>query len=266
MKRLLSVLLALLSVGKLFAQVDSIRLARLDSYVEQYVAALTLESISVKEAECDFMINSAKDSLMRNHIGDKLYRYYRDSAVMGEEEVAIYLWDKWFEPKLLSFEPEDDKTPQDCYYNARLFADFNRSTLIGETAPELVARMPCGVRRKLPRKGTPAILYFYDTACGKCALESKLMPSVLSKSDRKLNFYAFYCGTDKKAWRKFRKDFKLQNPSIRLVHLWDPEVDSDYLRLYGVITTPKLYVTTAGNQILGRRLELENLIAVLELL
>jgi len=266
MKRLILAALVLLSARALFAQTDSTRLATLDAYIEQYAGAMTFESIAAKEKECDYMIGSVGDSLLRNHVGDKLYRYYLDSPVMGEEEVAIYLWDKWFEPSKLVFENLPDKTSRERYFEAKLFADFNRRTLIGEKAPVLRAKTPCGLKRNIPATGTPAILYFYDTSCGKCKVESKVLPTVLKNCAKKVNFYAFYSGSDPAAWKAFRKSFSIDNPNIRLIHVWDPKVSTDYLRLYGVLATPKLYVTTAGGQILGRRLEVENLLQVLELL
>ena len=65
--------------------------------------------------------------------------------------------------------------------------------------------------------------------------------------------------SSRKAWRQFRCSFKVKNPLVKVVHLWDPEIDSDYLRLYGVISTPKLYMVSSRGEIIGRRLEVENL-------
>ena len=70
---------------------------------------------------------------------------------------------------------------------------------------------------------------------------------------------AFYAGHDKKAWKAFRRSFKVRNSNVKLVHCWDPKVESDYLRLYGVISTPKMYLVALEGSIIGRRLELESL-------
>lgn len=266
MKRLFTFLTVIFLGLPVSAQVDSTALARIDKYIDAYAGALTFEDMARKKGECDFMIESVADSLVRNHIGNHLYDYYRDSKVMGEEEVAIYLWDKWFSGKELVFEPVKGKSSEDRYFDARMFADFNRATLIGEKAPVLNARKPGLGRLRIPEKGVPAILYFFDTSCGKCKIESAVLPSVLKDRKEKLVFYAFYCGSDRKSWKKFRKEFRTGNDNIRLVHVWDPKMDTDYLRLYGVISTPRLYVTTAEGVVLGRRLEVENLPQILDVI
>ena len=87
-----------------------------------------------------------------------------------------------------------------------------------------------------------------------------MLPGVLDSSvEFPVDFQAVYAGQDKAAWKAFRKSFKLKNKNIRLRHFWDPEIDSDYLRLYGVISTPKLYMIDSRGVIIGRRLEVENL-------
>ena len=118
---------------------------------------------------------------------------------------------------------------------------------------------PCGCKVTLPQEGTYSILFFYDTACAKCKLESQLMPGILEKITFPTKMYAVYCGQDKKAWRQWRRSFKVRNKDLKIVHAWDPEIETEYLRLYGVISTPRLYFTDTDGEILGRRLELESL-------
>ena len=266
MKRITAILILCLCPLFACAQVPQAKLAALDSLMHTYVAAMSYAGLDEKEAECDTMILTASDTLIRSHVATGLFRLYRDSPVMGDEEVAIYIWDKWFAKGDLPMEPGEGKTLEDEYYDAKLFADFNRSTLIGAQAPVIKAKSPCGCKVKLPKNGRPAIIYFYDTSCSKCKLESKLLPTVLSDREEQLDFYAFYTGSDKKAWKEFRGSFSLGRKNIRVIHVWDPDAVSDYLRLYGVISTPKIYITTAGGQILGRRLELDNIPQVLDLL
>ena len=86
-----------------------------------------------------------------------------------------------------------------------------------------------------------------------------MLPQVLAKITFPTKFYAVYCGQDKKEWRRFRQSFRVRNPKVGVVHAWDPEVKSDYLRLYGVMSTPRLYFADTDGEILGRRLEIESL-------
>ena len=55
----------------------------------------------------------------------------------------------------------------------------------------------------------------------------------------------------------------MKNPNVKLLHCWDPEVESDYLRLYAVISTPKMYMIAPEGSIIGRRLEIESLQSLL---
>jgi len=232
---------------------DSLAFARLDSMLERYTAAIEKEGVDVKNAECDFLISSVQDSLTTQHIAIWLYEHYKDSPLMGDEAVAIHIYDDWFKSGTVAMRSDMER------FDADLFATFNRSTLLGLKAPEVTLLSPCGRKMKIPQEGSYSILYFFDTNCGKCQLETKLLPEVLKKITFPTRFYAVYCGQDKKAWRKFRRSFKVRNRNLGIVHAWDPEMDSDYLRLYGVISTPKLYFTDTDGEILGRRLEIESL-------
>lgn len=233
---------------------------QLDSLMAVYVRAIQRESNETKTAEADYMISAASDSLARQHIALWLFDHYREAPLMGEEAVALHIYDSWLAGGGIAFRSEFDEM------DAKLFADFNRNSLIGMDAPVISLRRPCGGKTPVPRAGHTALLWFYDTSCSKCALEAKVLPGVLdSETGVPVDFFAIYTGQDRKQWKSFRKSFKLHNRNIRLRHLWDPEIDSDYLRLYGVISTPKLYMTDSRGTIIGRRLEVENLPQMLSL-
>lgn len=244
---------ALLALAPQRQAPDSLALAKLDGMLENYTAMIERESIEVKNAECDFLISSVHDSLTTQHIALWLYDHYKDSPIMGEEAVAIHIYDDWIKDGTVKMRGEFDR------FDAELFASFNRSTLLGMKAPVVDMQTPCGRKIRIPQDGSYSILFFFDTSCGKCQLTAQMLPQTLSKISFPTRFYAVYCGHDKKAWRKFRRSFKLRNKHVGVVHCWDPEIESDYLRLYGVIATPKMYFTDTDGEILGRRLEIESL-------
>ncbi len=255
MRRLALIALALsLPLSALFAQTDSLyRYAGLDSLLTQFYATLERESIEAKNAEFDSLISSCRDSLTRQHVTLSVFDHYRHSRVMGEEAVAIHVYDDWLASGLV-------RTATDIeLMDAQIFADFNRSSLIGMQAPKVRLLKPCGGGSTVPADGRTAVLFFYDTSCAKCRIESRMLPSVLSQVDFPMNFYAVYVGTDKREWRTFRKNFKISSRRVKLHHLWDPEMDSDYQKYYGVTGTPRLFVVYRDGEIIGRRLELDNL-------
>ena len=250
MRRTLIVIILLFAAGLLQAQ----NYTQLDSLMNVYVVAMRSESPESKMAETDYMIGSAKDSLTRQHIALYLFDYYKQSPLMGEEEIAIHIYDFWIKSGKVAMRSEFDEM------DAQLFADFNRSSLLGMQAPAIELYGVCGSKTAIPQKGKSALIWFYDVNCGKCKLEAELFPKVLEKNViLPINFYAVYTGQSKKEWRAFRRTFKVRDRKIKLVHLWDPEIESNYLKLYGVISTPKLYMVEGGGIIIGRRLELENL-------
>lgn len=262
MMRKAAVILAslLLSVSAFCQQLDSLEFDRyrgLDSLLTQFYSALELEDVDVKGREMDNLISMCKDSLARQHVALQIFDHYRYSRVMGEESVAIHVFDEWIASGRIQtrsdFEMMDDE----------LFVNFNRSSLLGMEAARISLFKPCGGRKEIPSEGRVSILFFYDTSCAKCRLETQVLPQVVKDIDFPVDFHAVYVGTDRKSWNVFRKNFKLRNPNIRLVHLWDPEIESGYQKLYGVTGTPKMFVVEPTGTIIGRRLEMTNLIEMI---
>lgn len=253
MKRLFVILTSALLASNMWATDFS----TLDSLLVQFYGALLPEPIETKIREFDSLIETCNDSLTRQHVALTIFDHYREPELMGDEEIAVHIYDRWFADGTVSMTGEMEK------FEARMFADFNRNTLIGHEAPLISMYDKCGKLVQLPEKGKCSILFFYDTSCAKCRLEMKVLPQILESIDFPINFYAVYCGSDKKSWRRFRNTFRPRNRKLTTVHLWDPEMETDYLRLYGIISTPKMYMTEPQGNIMGRRLEPESLMELI---
>ena len=152
---------------------DSTALAALDAKLSEYLEVLTPQVERVKEGECDFLIESTEDSLLRQRIALKIYDFYITSHVMGDEAVAIHVFDKWFADGKVKMLSDID------LMNARVFADFNRSSLLGCTAPRLSLQNMGGGLEQAPAEGRISVLFFYDTSCTKCKVETILMKQLL---------------------------------------------------------------------------------------
>ena len=74
MKRLLTALAALFAAFILRAQ--DARFDALGAKLEEYFAALAGEPLSVQNAECDYLIESCRDSLVRQFVTLKIYDHY----------------------------------------------------------------------------------------------------------------------------------------------------------------------------------------------
>lgn len=257
MKRLFCILLSIGICAGLRAQSADSLYAALDSLLAQFYVTLEHESTDAKCDEADFLIGTCRDSLTRQHVALSIFDHYCDSRVMGEEGVAIHVYDTWFDSGVVKFRGEMDKL------DAGVYVKFNRNSLIGCDAPVITLRKPCGGKMTIPESGTTSLLFFFDTSCAKCRLESAVMPQVLSDVDFRMNLYCIYCGADKKSWREFRRHFAIDNPMVKVRHFWDPEMDSDYQLQYSVTGTPRVFLVGPDGTIIGRRLEMESLMQLL---
>lgn len=228
--------------------------AALDAKLDEYAAAMEFLPAEEKSAECDFIIGMVSDSVIRNHVAEHLYNRYMNSSLMGDEAVAIYLTDNWFTPGKVSF-----KEPADLFA-AKLFADFNRQSLLGKEAPAMTAFNPEGEPEEvLPRDGRLKVLFIYDTSCATCKFQSALLEEFFSDyKGQEFDFIAFYAGSDSAAWQLWRETHFKSLPAgspVRVRDYWDPEVESDFQRKYGVLSTPRIILIDENGVIIGRRLD-----------
>ena len=244
-----------------FAQVDSTRLAELDKRLDKYFQILEPENVDVKSRECDLLIDSAKDSLLRQHIALKAYEHYLNSTLMGDEGVAVHLTDAWFAPGLVSMGGEE------VLFNAKIFADFNRQSLLGKPAPSFAMESFEGDSVSFGgRSERYRVLLFYDTDCAKCKLELMRLRPLLDSRDWPVDLYAVYTGCDKESWGRWLSErMNINAPRTRIFNLWDPEIASDYQMKYGVLQTPRMFLIDKEGIIIGRGLDSDALERLLDI-
>ena len=68
----------------------------LGAKLDQYFLALAGESVKVQNEECDFLIESCQDSLVKQYTALKIYDHYLKSKIMGDDAVAVHVARKWF--------------------------------------------------------------------------------------------------------------------------------------------------------------------------
>lgn len=236
---------------------DSTVKVALDTRLAEYFAAIERAGTDVQKGECDFLIETCTDSLMRQHVALSAYEHYRDSKVMGSESVAIHIFDNWFQTGRVKMRSDAE------LFAARVFAEFNRQSLIGKKAPEL----PLYDFESNPvtlfsdsNSARYSILYFFDTSCATCKLQSILLRNLFQKEDFPVDVYAVYAGDDKDAWKQYiDEQLSFGGNRTEVSHLWDPEISSDFQRKYGVIQTPRMFLIAPDGTILGRGLDAQSL-------
>lgn len=254
MRRAASIFIVLLLSVTSFraaAQVDSVTLKFLDAHLEEYFRTLEGEKMAVKMEEWDALIEAATNPSVRQRIALTAYDKYLNSKLMGDEAVAVHIVDKWFSTGVVPMNGEVD------LMNAKVFADFTRQSLVGNHAPELDLLDQDGNTVHVGgRSDRYSVLFFYDTECSKCKLESFILKSVLNVKDYPLDLYAIYTGINEEAWASWRVSrFLLKAPSTKVINLWDPEVTSDYQVKYGVVQTPRMFLLDRSGTIVGRNLD-----------
>ena len=240
-KWIVSALACLFTIGLQAQKQDAY--PALGAKLDEYFTALAGENADTQKKECDFLIESCKDSLVRQYVTLKIYDHYLRSKIMGDDAVAVYVADRW----LLS--GEVPMPAPDDLLNVRLFADFNRASLIGRKAPQLSLIGPDGGAVQAPAEQGYSALYFYDPGCSTCKLETLRLARFMEEEDFPFTLYAIDTGADADAW----KDYRTLLPGA--VHAWDPEMTSDWQRKYGVLQTPKLFLVSPSGVILGRGLD-----------
>ena len=250
-RRAVIFILWLLLPFRCFAQVDSTRLAELDKRLDKYFQILEPENVDVKSRECDLLIDSAKDSLLRQHIALKAYEHYLNSTLMGDEGVAVHLTDTWFASGRVSMGGEE------VLFNARIFADFNRQSLLGKPASSFAMESFEGDSVLFGgRSDRYRVLLFYDTDCAKCKLELMRLRPLLDSRDWPVDLYAVYTGCDKENWGRWLSErMNINAPRTRIFNLWDPEIKSDYQMKYGVLQTPRMFLVDRSGTIIGRGMD-----------
>ena len=245
--------------GVMSAAPDSAALKALSSKLETYVKAIETLSFSEQAAECDFLISSCNEQATRQFVATWLYRHYYASKIMGVEAVAVHIVDKWFTSG--DARPESDIE----LMNARIFADFNRASLVGMPAPGLTLKNRAGedvelfggndsVQKK--REARYSVLYFYDTGCANCLIQSIMLRNTLKDIKLNLRLIAVYTGCDSLAWDKYVGEKLSPIPeAVETMHLWDPEMDSDFQRKYGILQTPGMFLIDRDGIIVGRKLD-----------
>ena len=246
------------------AQLDSAAAGALGAKLDEYLKILETEPAEVKCGETDFLIEACSDSLVRQFTAIKLYKHYVSSKLMGDETVAIHIFDRWFDSGKVKMQDAAD------LMDARIFATFNRQSLIGKQAPPLAMEDIDGRTVSLfgdsGGNGRPSVLFFYDSGCPTCRMDAILLRNVLGDSKYRIHLYAVYTGQSHEEWEKFAGEYlDIKNPEIAARHLWDPEISSDFQLKYGILSTPGLFLVSAGGIITGRRLDVLSLKRLLDI-
>ncbi len=211
----------------------------------------------------DNVVAAGKDPAEKASVAYYVYDFYRNSKIMGYEEVAIYIADNYFLNKRYTLPNDMD------IIEVSLFADYNRSSMIGMKAPSLVLPNLLGNETSLLKtEGKFKILVFYEDQCRVCKSEFPKMMEYLQGTNAPLVLYRVYTQPYRERWEGYIKDLDTKYPlpsSVSKFDVWDPDFVSDFSKKYGVLSTPKIFLLDSNNVIIGRGLNTKALSQLIEI-
>ena len=222
--------------------------------LEGDLPAISLMPIDTIISLSDRVMAMMVDEADSTELAGLLFNYFSNCPVMGTEAVAVHIADSYFLSGLLKW-PDEDTYPE-----LYAFAAFNRSSLLGMSAPALVMDDINGSVVDIRAVRAPIkVLYFYDDGCSTCARQTPLLTALLDAydGDGQIAFFAVYTQTDRSAWEKYVGEHfsSIDNPKVTVYNIWDPELETGFQMNYGVLTTPSMFLLDSENKIIGRKLD-----------
>ena len=255
MKRVLAVLLAI--AGLLSA--PAAKAQTVHSSVTEFFTSLQAEPVDTIEAKVFALIDlsASEGADTQSTIAGLAFDFFSVSPVMGVEKVAIDVAKKYFLSGLLPWKGSSPLVQLESYVG------FNEASQVGCDAPELWMESLTGEWVSL--RGLTSgrtVLFFYSAQCVTCRRQAQdLALFASSYKGEPLTMVTVYTESTRAEWESFVAEYfaTIENPAVTFVHLWDPEVLTDFPKKYGVLTTPQLYLIDRQRKIIGRRLSPESL-------
>ena len=229
--------------------------------VEQYLRLLQYNHNDTIIKHLDTLISHGGNKELQGHLAHTAYRFFYDSDIMGQEGIAVHIARKWFLSNKLEWPNKEGK------FMLRTFVEFNRHSLIGMDAPELVMKDTLGEWISLrSMENEYTIVYFYTDDCITCRQETPLLVDFVNGYEGgPLSVYAVYADSNEERWKKYiEKNLFIYNPFMNWTNVYDPELQSNFQMLYNVIKTPQMFLLDREKKIIGRGLDVKALKELLE--
>jgi peroxiredoxin len=231
------------------------------SVIENYLEVVRLNTNEAIEFLADDLIEAASDPL-KPFIASTIFHKFEESDIMGQEAVAVYVAKRYFGEGKLKWPGEEEE------FLAGAFVHMNENSLIGMKAPTITMKDTSGYSIPFDSIGGEyKILYFYSADCKTCRIETPKLAKFLKEySGAPISVYAVFTDSSREHWIKYIKDnFKNDNRSVKWINVWDPAIESNFPLLYGVISTPQLFLIDMQGTIIGRRLRTDSLKELLKI-
>jgi peroxiredoxin len=206
----------------------------------------------------DTLIKEADALVQKSKANDEVYKFvvitltskYEQSRVMGHDAVFAFLAKKYY---------LENKAPwADSAMTAKIADRVAKiqPNEIGRQAPNLIMTDMNGQTRALyDVKSKFTVLYFWDSTCGHCQIETPKLDSVYEKFKQyDVEVYAVNIEQTKDGWKKYVADHHLN-----WINVDDVSDQNNFRSIYDIYSTPVMYLLDANKKIIAKRIDAEQL-------
>lgn len=141
--------------------------------------------------------------------------------------------------------------------------DRIKPNMIGKKAPDLwLPNQYMQYQRLSEVKSKITVLYFWDPDCGHCKKYTPELKKIYEKfKDKGMSVFAIFTQGDQPKWMEYTKNRQLND----WIHVWDPNIGSNFRNLYDISATPVVFVLDADKRIIAKRISPESLEQIIEI-
>ncbi|MRS59839.1 TlpA family protein disulfide reductase [Larkinella terrae] len=236
-----------------FSDERMLRTQFLQSKIDRFMKELTVQTVDSLIPAADYLVNKAKANkeILQYTIWYITNQYEEQKKVLNTDGLFIHMAEKYW---LTGIMPVSDTS---TLTSMRDRVKILKPLLAGKTLPNVTLKDTLGRFQALHNlKAEYTIAFFYDPECGHCRESAPSLKKFYDKNKAKgVQVYAVAISKSEALWKKFIREFKLQN----LVNVYGPSAPVDYKNKYDVYSTPTVYVLDKDKKILARRLPVEDL-------
>jgi peroxiredoxin len=256
---LLIVFLPLVSKSQQWQQ-NNIAIEQMTKQIDNYIGNTPHITDSLVAA-CDRLISNAQNQKAASFVAGYLFNKFSTSSIIGDESVAVYISRKYFLDGPLEWSGDGGIAL------LRLYTEFNENSLIGMDAPELALSSIGGNSVNIHELSSRfTILYFFDSSCKTCKDSFPELAGIIERFNHlSISVYAVYTQSDTNQLEVFRQTFKqeIENSKAEWFWVYDQDGQSNFHKLYNVLSTPQMFLLDREKRIIGRNLNPNSLESIL---
>lgn len=146
-------------------------------------------------------------------------------------------------------------------YGLQQRADQMAHSLVGQKGPDITVPGLDGAGKRLfDSKKDYLIVYMYNPECDHCREQTPKLKQLYPQIKNEVDIYAIALDTNDEEWRKFVRDFGIQD----WTNVFDP-TNRSIVRTYFVDNTPELYLLNEEREIVAKNLKVEQILDAIKL-